>query len=83
MDPLDPLRQPSILERAIGRRTALPVMKAGAVHSEHAAHHSNGKVGLLRGDEREQLAYRPSLSLAKKTAAFARISRSIRSFAFS
>jgi Flavin-binding monooxygenase-like len=43
----------------------------------------DGVVGLLRGDEREHLAYRPSLSFAKKAAAFARISRSIRSFAFS
>ena len=37
---------------------------------------------LLRGDERVALAYRPSSSLAKKTA-FREISRSIRSVAFS
>src|SRR5918994_574285 len=83
VDPLDLLRQPGILERAIGRRPALPVMEAGAVHTEHATHHGDGIVGLLRGDEREHLAYRPSLSFAKKTAAFERISRSIRSLAFS
>lgn len=76
VDLLDLLGQPSILERAIGRRPALPVMQAGAVHAEHATHHSDGIVGLLRGDEREHLAYRPSLSVAKKTAAFERISRS-------
>src|SRR5215207_6391218 len=83
VDLLDLLRQPSILERTIGRRPALPVMEAGAVHTERATHHSDGIVGLLRGDERERLAYRPSLSFAKKTAAFERISRSIRSLAFS
>jgi hypothetical protein len=43
----------------------------------------DGIVALLRGDERVRLAYRPSSSLAKKTAAFRRISRSIRSFALS
>ena len=42
VDLLDPLRQPRILERAIGRRAALPVMEAGAVHTEHATHHSDG-----------------------------------------
>jgi hypothetical protein len=34
-------------------------------------------------DERVALAYRPSSSLSRKTAAFRRIARSIRSFAFS
>src|SRR5919106_1593334 len=83
VDPLDRLGQPGVLERAIGRRPALPVVEAGAAHTEHTAHHGDGIVGLLRGDERQHLAYRPSLSFAKKTAAFERISRSIRSLAFS
>src|SRR5829696_6698170 len=83
VDLLDLLGQPSIGQGAIGRWPALPIVEAGAVDAEHAAHHGDGIVGLLRGDERERLAYRPSLSFAKKTAAFARISRSIRSFAFS
>jgi hypothetical protein len=58
-------------------------MEAAAAHTEQPAHHGDGKARLLRGDEREHLAYRPSLSFAKKTAAFERISRSIRSLAFS
>ena len=58
-------------------------MKAGAADPEDAAHHGDGKVRLLRGDQRVRLAYRPSFSLAKKTAAFRKISRSIRNFAFS
>jgi hypothetical protein len=81
VDLFDPLAQLSVRQGAIRRRSALPVMKAGAVHREHAAHHGDGIVGLLRGDEREHLAYRPSLSFAKKTVAFERISRSIRSSA--
>jgi hypothetical protein len=83
VDLSDPLGQPRILQRAIGRRPALPVMKSGPAHPEHPAHHGDGKVRLLRGDKRVHLAYRPSSSLAKKTAAFRSISRSIRSFAFS
>jgi hypothetical protein len=83
VDLLDLLRQPRIGQHPVGRRAALPVVKAGAVDAQHPAHHSDGVDGLLRCDERERLAYRPSLSFAKKAAAFARISRSIRSFAFS
>src|SRR5205823_3967892 len=70
-------------QRPVRRRPALPIVEAGAVDLQHAAHHGDGIVDLLRGDKREHLAYRPSLSFAKKTAAFERISRSIRSFAFS
>jgi hypothetical protein len=83
MDLLDLLGQPRVLKGAIGRRAALPVVKPGPAHTEHAAHHSDGIVALLRRDKRVALAYRPSSSFAKKTAAFRRISRSIRSFAFS
>jgi len=83
MDLADPLGQPRVLQRAVRRRPTLPVVKSGPAHPEHAAHHGDGKVRLLRSDERVHLAYRPSSSLAKKTAAFRRISRSIRSFAFS
>jgi hypothetical protein len=57
-----------------------PVMESGAADAQHAAHHGDGKVRLLRGDQRVRLAYRPSSSFAKKTAAFRKISRSIRSF---
>jgi hypothetical protein len=52
----DPLGQPSILERAVGRRPPLQVVEAGAVDTEHTTHHGDGIVGLLRGDEREHLA---------------------------
>src|SRR5215217_2475991 len=71
MDLLDLLGQPGVAQGPVGRRPPLPVMKAGAVDADHAAHHGDGKVRLLRGDERERLAYRPSLSFGKKTAAFA------------
>src|SRR5690349_12877477 len=83
MDLLDLLRQPRVAKRPIRRRPALPVMKAGAADPEHATHHRDGKARLLRSDQRVRLAYRPPSSLAKKTAAFRKISRSIRSFAFS
>ena len=83
VDLLDLLGQPRIRERPIRRRATLPVMKASPADAQHAAHHSDGIVRLLRGDQRVRLAYRPSSSLAKKTAAFRKISRSIRSFAFS
>src|SRR5215207_6552310 len=83
VDPFDLVGQPGVLERPICRWPALPGIERGAVHSEHAAHDGDGIVGLLRSDKREQLAYRSSVSLAKKAAAFFRISRSIRSVWFS
>ena len=83
VDLLDLLGQPRVRERPIRRRATLPVMKASPADAEHAAHHGDGIVRLLRGDQRVRLAYRPSSSLAKKTAAFRKISRSIRSVAFS
>ena len=83
VDLLDLLGQPRVAERPVRRRPALPVMKAGPADPEHAAHHGDGIVRLLRGDQRVRLAYRPSSSLAKKTAAFRKISRSIRNVAFS
>src|SRR5579863_2092409 len=58
-------------------------MKRGAVDVEDPAHDRDGIVDLLRSDERVDLVYRPSSSFAKKTAAFRRISRSIRNLAFS
>ena len=69
MDQLDLLDQPSVSQRPVRRRPALPIVKASPAHIEHAAHHGNGKVALLRGDKRVALAYRPSSSFAKKTAA--------------
>ena len=83
MDLLDPLSQPRVLKRPVRRGATLPVVKPSPAHTQHAAHHGDGIVALLRGDQRVRLVYRPSSSLAKKTAAFRRISRSIRSFAFS
>jgi hypothetical protein len=83
MDLLDLLGQPRVLKRAIGRRATLPVVKPSPAHTQHAAQHGDGIAALLRGDKREPLAYRPSSSLAKKTAAFRRISRSTRSLTFS
>src|SRR5580698_5598310 len=58
-------------------------MKPGPAHLQHPTHHGDGIVRLLRGDQRVALVYRPSSSLAKKTAAFRKISRSIRNVAFS
>ena len=69
MDLADLLGQPRVTQRPVRRRAALPVLKHGPTHPEHPAHHGDGKVRLLRGDERVHLAYRPSSSLAKKTAA--------------
>ena len=69
MDPLDALLKPRVLQHPIRRGTALPVIKPGAVDLQHAAHHGDGIARLLRGDERVALAYRPSSSFAKKTAA--------------
>jgi hypothetical protein len=69
VDLLDLLAQPGVVQRPVGRRPALPIVERGAVDAEHAAHRGDGIVGLLRGDERERLAYRPSLSFAKTTAA--------------
>src|SRR5436190_12555596 len=83
MDSFDLLNQPRVGQRPGRRRAALPVVKPGAADLQHAAHHGDGIVPLLRSDKRVALAYRPSSSFAKKTAAFRRISRSIRSFAFS
>src|SRR6202043_746448 len=78
VDLLDPLRQPRVTQRAVGRRATLPVMEAGAVHAQRPAHHGDRKVRLLRRDQREDLAYGSPASRAKKAAAFLRISRSIR-----
>ena len=80
---LDLVGQPRVGQRPVRGRPALPVMKPRAADCQHATHHGDGKVRLLRGDQRVALAYRPSSSLAKKTAAFRRISRSNRSVAFS
>ena len=57
MDLPDLLGQPRVLKRPVGRRPALPGMEAGAVDAERAADHGDGIAGLLRGDERERLAY--------------------------
>lgn len=79
VDLLDPLGQPGVAQDAIGRRTTLPVMKAGAVDPQYAAHHRHREVRSLCLYQREDLSYGSPVSRAKKAAAFLRISRSIRS----
>ncbi len=79
VDLVDLLSQPRVAERPVGRRAPLPVVEAGAVHTQRPAHHGDRKVRLLRRDQREDLAYGSPVSRAKKAAAFLRISRSIRS----
>jgi hypothetical protein len=69
VDLLDLLEQPRVLERTIRWWPALPVMEARPVDLERTAHQRDWVVGLLRGDERKHLAYRPSVSRAKKAAA--------------
>lgn len=64
------LGQPRVAEHRIRRHSALPPMKRRPVDPQDAAHHGDGIVRLLRGDQRVGLAYRPSS--AKKTALFAR-----------
>jgi hypothetical protein len=54
-----------------------------AAHAEHLARQRDRVVGLLRGDEPVGIGHRPSLSRAKKAAAFFRISRSCRRVRFS
>jgi hypothetical protein len=78
VDLLDPFGQERVRQRPIRRRWALPVMKAPTVHAQRPAHHSDRIVGLLRGDQAEYHVYRPSVSRAKKAAAFLTFSRSIR-----
>src|SRR5258705_4285639 len=58
---------------------ALGGVEAGAGHPQHPTQHRDGEGRLLRLDERELHAW----SLAKKAAAFFRMSRSIRSVRFS
>ena len=70
MDLPDPLREPRILKRAIGRRAALPVVKAGPARAGTAARRGDGIVALLRGDERVALAYRPSSFIAEEDRRF-------------
>ena len=76
---LDLLGQPRVRQRPVRRRATLPIMEAGAVHFQHAAHHRHREVRPLSLDQREDLSYGSPVSRAKKAAAFLRISRSIRS----
>src|SRR5215204_4792678 len=75
VDLADALGQPRVLERPRRSRPALPGVKARAADAQHAAHRLDRVLGLLRRDEPEDHR-RLSLSLAKKAAAFLRISRS-------
>ena len=67
--------QALVLARARRRLAGLPRVIARAADAEHAAHRLDRVLGLLRRDEPEDHR-RVSLSLAKKAAAFLRISRS-------
>src|SRR5581483_8432025 len=55
-----------VLEGAFRRRTMRPRVIAAARHSEHAAHHGDRPLRLLRADERKLHV----LSFAKKAVAF-------------
>ena len=69
------VRKASLSARWTGARP-LPAVEGRAVDAEHPAHQRDRVVGLLRGDEPIGIGHRPSLSRAKKAAAFFRISRS-------
>ena len=83
VDLLDLLDQPRVGQRPVRRRATLPVVEAGAVHPQRAAHHRHREVRPLRLDQREDLSDGSPVSRAKKAAAFLRISRSIRNVWFS
>ena len=83
VDLADALGQERIVKRSLGGRTPLPGVKCLPTHAEHPAHQRDRVVGLLRGDEPVGIGHRPSLSRAKKAAAFFRISRSWRRVRFS
>src|SRR5215217_2220924 len=82
MDLGDPDGQALILDRPRRRLARLPGMKSRPADIEHAAHDRDRVLGLLRGDEPED-PHRVSLSLAKKAAAFFRMSRSSARIRFS
>jgi hypothetical protein len=82
VDLANPLGRSRVLTRAGRRRAFDPGVKARSAHLEHAAHRLDGVLGPLRGDEPEH-RHRVPPSLAKKTAAFFRISRSSISVRFS
>src|SRR5215217_6094241 len=71
----DPGGQALVLERPRRGLAPAPGMKAGAADTEDAAHRLDGVLGLLRGDELEH-HHRVLPSLAKKAAAFFKMSRS-------
>lgn len=73
VDLANPLGQALILERAGRRPAALPRVKPGPRDAEHPAQLADRALGLLRRDERE---HHLRVSLAKKAAAFFKISRS-------
>jgi hypothetical protein len=78
VDRADLLAQPLVGEVTIRGRPPLPGVKARAADAEHTAKRLHGMLGLPRGDEPKD-AHRLSPSLAKKAAAFFKISRSSRS----
>ncbi len=75
----DPPAEPLVCTCPGGGRAAPPGIGPAPRDPEQAAKHGHRKVRLLRFDEREHRYRVTSLSLAKKAAAFLRISRSWRS----
>src|SRR5215207_10320291 len=82
VDLADALAQPLVLERPRGRLASGPGVIARPRDLQHAAHRLDGVLGPLRGDEPEH-RHRVPLSLAKKAAAFFKISRSSARIRFS
>src|SRR5215213_5618929 len=79
VDRPDPLAEPLVGTGPRGGRPFPPGVVPAPRDTQQAAHRSHREVGLLRLDERERRYRIASLSLAKKAAAFFRISRSWRS----
>src|SRR4051794_24740294 len=75
VDLSDPLAQRVVADRALPWRTVRPGVKARPADLQHAAHDLDRVLRPLRRDEPED-PHRVALSLAKKAAAFFRISRS-------
>src|SRR5918994_491028 len=78
MDLADLLDEKSVLPSPLRRRPAAPGVVAALGHSEHAAQHCYRVAGPLRVDEVKAAHRSPISSLAKKAAAFRKISFSWR-----
>jgi hypothetical protein len=65
-------RRGPVRARCVSGRRWLPVMKASHADVQHAAHHGDGIVRLLRSDPRIRIACRRSSSLERRPPLFAR-----------